>query len=108
MRYAEILMMQAECNFRLGYGAAGLPYANQLRTRAGIPALAELTEENLDKEWLHEFLFEGNRRTVNIRFGTFFEAGWSKEETPAYRGVFPIPAEELAKNPNLTQNPDYM
>lgn len=107
MRYAEILMMQAECNFRLGFGTAGLPFVNQLRTRAGLENLTELTEEALDEEWLHEFVFEGMRRTINIRFGTFFEAGWSRDATPAYRGVYPVPQEELDKNPALKQNPNY-
>ena len=109
MRYAEILMMQAECNFRLGYPDAGLPYINQVRTRSGVAALTSLTEEALDKEWLREFVFEGMRRTVNIRFGTFFKAWWEKTDDPAdkHTGIFPIPKEERDKNPGLTQNPGY-
>ena len=107
MRYAEVLMMKAEANFRLGFTATALPFVNQLRVRAGLAELTALTENDLDKEWQHEFVFEGLRRTTNIRFGTFFKPWWNKGETPKYRGVFPIPAEELAKNPNLEQNPDY-
>lgn len=107
MRYAEVLMMQAECYFRMGFSATGLPYVNQLRNRAGLAELTSLTEDNLDKEWLHEFIFEGLRRTTNIRFGTFFEPWWEKGATPKYRGVYPIPQEELDKNPSLVQNPDY-
>lgn len=108
MRYAEILMMQAECNFRLGYPNAGLPFINQLRTRAGLSELTALTEEALDQEWLHEFLFEGLRRTTNIRFGTYYEAWWEKPvDADKHTGLFPIPQEERDKNPNLTQNPGY-
>lgn len=108
MRYAEILMMQAECNFRMGYPDAGLPYINQLRTRAGLAELTSLTEEALDEEWLHEFIFEGMRRTVNIRFGTFFDAWWMKPANSSQTtALYPIPQEELDKNPNLVQNPGY-
>lgn len=108
MRYAEILMMQAECYFRMGYPDTGLPYVNQLRTRAGLVELTALTEEALDQEWLHEFIFEGLRRTVNIRFGTYFKEWWEKPaDGTTTTGLYPIPQEELEKNPNLTQNPGY-
>lgn len=107
IRYAEILMMKAEANFRLNYTVNALSLINELRARAGLDALSSLTLEDLDREWQHEFVFEGNRRTVNIRFGTFFEPWWSKGETPKYRGVYPIPAMMLATNPSLVQNPDY-
>lgn len=109
MRYAEILLMQAECYFRLGYPDTSLPYINQLRTRAGLSALTTLTIDALDQEWLHEFVFEGLRRTVNIRFGTFFKAWWQKTDDPVdkHTGLYPIPKEERDKNPNLGQNPGY-
>ncbi|MBF1586342.1 MAG: RagB/SusD family nutrient uptake outer membrane protein, partial [Prevotella sp.] len=74
MRYAEVLMMQAEANFRLGFTQNALDNINLVRRRAGLNDLAALTLDDLDKEWLHEFVFEGLRRTTNIRFGTFFHA----------------------------------
>lgn len=108
MRYAEILMMQAECQYRLGYPDAGLPYINQLRSRAGLSDLTSLTADALDQEWLHEFVFEGLRRTVNIRFGTYYDAWWNKDaDGTTNTGLYPIPQEERDKNPNLTQNPGY-
>ena len=67
MRYAEILMMQAECNFRLGYTSTALTYINQIRKRAGLDDLTTLTLDDLDTEWKHEFVFENLRRTTNIR-----------------------------------------
>lgn len=108
IRYAEILMMKAEANFRLGFAANALPYVNQIRTRAGLTNLDVVTEEALDSEWKHEFVFEGTRRTTNIRFGTFFKPWWQKGTTPAYRGVYPIPQTVLDLNPKLKQNPDYL
>lgn len=107
IRYAEILMMKAEANFRLGFAANALIYVNEIRNRAGLPSLTTLTLESLDTEWKHEFVFEGLRRTTNIRFGTFFQPWWEKGVTPAFRGVYPIPQTVLDLNPNLKQNPDY-
>ena len=109
MRYAEVLMMQAEAYYRLGYPATALNFVNKIRQRAGLSDLAELDEEKLDAEWLHEFAYEGLRRTVNIRFGTWYKPRWNKEADPSdkHTGIFPIPAEERAKNPNLQQNPGY-
>lgn len=51
----------------------------------------------------------GFRRTVNIRFGTFYHAWWSKGEDPGdhHTGIFPLPTDELNKNSNLKQNPGY-
>lgn len=97
MRYAEILMMQAECNFRLGYTSTALTYINQIRKRAGLDDLTTLTLDDLDNEWKHEFVFENLRRTTNIRFGTYFKPWWEKPADPAdkHTGIYPIPQEEL-------------
>lgn len=109
MRYAEVLMMQGEAYYRLGYTQTALSYINQVRARAGLPGLATLDDTSLDREWLHEFAFEGIRRTVNIRFGTYFNEWWQKgaDAPDHHTGIYPIPAEERAKNPNLKQNPGY-
>lgn len=120
MRYAEILMMQAEASFRLGYEGAALGYINQIRQRAHLPALTSLTLNDLDNEWKHEFVFEGLRRNVNIRFGTYFQPWWAKgdsyakdngypivDESDHHTAIYPIPQEEMQKNPNLVQNPGY-
>lgn len=111
MRYAEILLMKAECYVRLGTPDAGTELVNQVRRRAGLKDLSSINLDDLDKEWLHEFIFEGLRRTVNVRFGTYFKEWWEKpvseyDATKASR-VFPIPANVLTLNPALKQNPDY-
>lgn len=111
MRYAEILLMKAECYVRLGTPDAGLDLVNQIRQRAGLKSITEINLEAIDTEWLHEFIFEGLRRTVNIRFGTYFEEWWEKpvsryDASKASR-FFPIPANILTLNPNLVQNSDY-
>jgi hypothetical protein len=109
MRYAEIMMMQAECYVRLGDPGSAYSLVSDIRRRSGLETTPDpITLEVLDQEWLHEFLFEGIRRSVNIRFGTYFEPWWAKPNTtPIEKAIYPIPATELVKNPNLNQNPGY-
>lgn len=109
MRYAEVLLMQAECYVRLGDAATARPFVMQVRERAGVGAStpATITLDFIDQELKREFAFEDHRRTDNIRFGTFFKPWWEKGETPAYRSIFPIPAKEMEKNNKLVQNPGY-
>jgi hypothetical protein len=67
-----------------------------------------LTLDNLLDERGRELYYEGWRRQDLIRFGKYLNA-W--QEKPADSGtknlLFPIPANQLAVNPNLTQNPGY-
>ena len=107
IRYAEILLMQAECYVRLGAPDLARPFLDQINTRAGIETPATINLAYIDKTLLHEFIFEGRRRTDNIRFGTFFQPWWEKGTTEAYRAIFPIPTSVLSTNTNLKQNPGY-
>lgn len=107
IRYAEILMMQAECYVRLGQSGLAAPFVQQITERAGTEMPATIDLNFIDKELLREFVFEGRRRTDNIRFGTFFQPWWEKGTTPAYMSIFPIPKTVLDTNSNLNQNPGY-
>lgn len=107
IRYSEILMMKAEASFRLNYIANAHGIVNDVRARAGLKALDKLTLEALDNEWRHEFVFEGLRRTTNIRFGTYFKPWWEKGVSEEYKALFPIPKNVLGLNPKLEQNPGY-
>lgn len=107
MRYAEILLMKAECYVRLGTPAAARPLVEQIRTRAGLTTPDNIDLDFLNRELKKEFIFESHRRTDNIRFGDFFSPWWEKGSTPATRGIFPIPSQEMQKNSNLSQNPGY-
>lgn len=109
MRYAEVLLMQAECNLRLGNAAAARPFVEQVRTRAGLGTPERVDLALLDQELRREFVFEGRRRTDNIRFGTFFQPWWEKDADAAdkHTGIFPIPQQELNRNNKLVQNKGY-
>lgn len=107
IRYAEILMMQAECYVRLGSPDLAKPFLQQVTSRAGAELPATIDLHFIDQELLREFTFEGRRRTDNIRFGTFFLPWWEKGDTEKYRAIFPIPSTVLSTNANLKQNPGY-
>lgn len=109
MRYSEVLMMQAECNLRLGNESAARQFIQQVRTRAGLSTPASIDLKFVDEELRREFIFEDHRRTDNIRFGTFFNVWWEKgaDAGDKHTGLFPIPQQEILKNNKLVQNPGY-
>ncbi|MET3980231.1 hypothetical protein ABIB62_002428 [Mucilaginibacter sp. UYP25] len=106
-RFADILLMQAECNVRLGNPGAAAPFINQIRTRAGLGTIASPTLDNIYDERGFELNMEGHRRQDMIRFGKFTLAHGFVPTTPAYKQIFPIPTGALDANPTLKQNPGY-
>ena len=110
-RYADLLLMQAECNVRLGNTAAAAPFLNLVRARAGLTDIAAPTLQNIYDERGFELVFEGHRRQDMIRFGTFLLPHGAARNivaaTPAYRLLFPIPTAALNANTTLKQNPGY-
>jgi hypothetical protein len=65
--------------------------------------------KDIEEERARELLWEGHRRRDMIRFGTYFTGTWKFKTTvtPTFRGLYPIPAQQLIANRNLTQNPGY-
>ncbi|QEC76090.1 RagB/SusD family nutrient uptake outer membrane protein [Mucilaginibacter ginsenosidivorax] len=106
-RYADVLLMQAECNVRLGNVTAAAPFLNQVRERAGLSDIAAPTLDNIYDERGFELNMEGHRRQDMIRFGKFLLPHGFVQTTPAYRMLFPIPTEALNANTTLKQNPGY-
>lgn len=62
MRYAEALLIQAECAAELGqFKDKAKKALDDIRTRAGLPALAsenDVTIDEVRKQWVCEFAFE--------------------------------------------------
>jgi hypothetical protein len=115
-RYADVLLMKAECLYRTGGGGA-LALINQVRERAGATALSgSVTDEILIAERARELYWECHRRTDLIRFGVFTTDGYlwdwkgnvkeGKATDPKFN-IFPIPSADIGANPNLQQNPGY-
>jgi len=109
-RYSDVILMQAEAILR---GASGSPaeattLVNSIRTKRGINALATLTLESLLDERARELYWEGWRRQDLIRFGVFLQAWQEKDADPDPKTlVYPIPSQQIAVNPNLTQHEGY-
>lgn len=122
-RLAEAYLMRAEAEYRLTGG--GLDDLNYVRDRAfqagefGSNApnrLSVITEQAILNERAREFYYEAQRRTDLVRFGKFtgddYKWQWkggiiNGTSTSSHLNIFPIPSDEVAANPNMTQNPDY-
>ena len=123
-RLADAYLMYAECAARGAAGASlttAAGYINTLRTRANAATISTLTADAsglnliLD-ERAKELHWEGHRRTDLIRFGKFSDGGYlwpwkggvaGGTQTQSFRNLFPIPANALASNNKLQQNPGY-
>lgn len=113
MRYSEVLLIYAEA----AGPAAGKPYADQVRARAGLaPLPAGLSAaqylDALYKERRLEFAFEMHRWYDLLRhpdpnyFIRVMQAAGKTNVATRHR-YMPIPQGERDKNPNLTQNEGY-
>ena len=107
-RYADILLMKAECNVRLGNPAAAKPFVDQIRQRAGLGVLAaNPTLDNIYNERGFELNWEGHRRQDMIRFNKYLLANEFRGASADFRKLFPIPTAALDANKGLKQNPGY-
>ncbi|WP_276496816.1 RagB/SusD family nutrient uptake outer membrane protein [Pontibacter litorisediminis] len=110
VRLAEMYLIRAEANLRLGsaVGATPLEDINRIRERAGATLLTSVTLEDVLLERRLELAFEGFRihdlkRTEGELVGEDYTIPWDAEEL-----VFPIPRREIdASQGQLTQNPGY-
>ncbi len=116
-RYADVLLMRAEARLRLataGGDAATLTAAAQadydaVRRRANMPTRPVTLQRLLDERLL-ELAWEGWRRQDLIRFNQYesLYIGPDKiDESDGHTTLFPIPADMIILNHNLTQNPGY-
>lgn len=109
-RYADVILMKAEAILRGGAGSAidATMLVNSIRTNRGVTPLVQISLDDLIDERGRELYWEGWRRQDLIRFGKFLEPGQIRtERSEPYRLIYPIPSQQLAVNPNLTQNPGY-
>ena len=107
-RYADVLLMMAECNVKLNNAGAAKPFVDAVRQRAGLDGLAgNPTLEDIYNERGFELNWEGHRRQDMIRFDKFLLSNDFRGNSENYRKLFPIPTSALDANPGLVQNPGY-
>lgn len=107
-RFADFMLMKAECYIRLGNAGEAKPLVDAVRERAGLTALgSNPTLDDIYWERAHELNWEGHRRQDMIRFGTFLDENNFRDASEPYRKLFPIPTSALDANANLVQNPGY-
>jgi len=124
MRYADVLMMYAECLNETGQTAAAYPLIQKVRSRVGLPNLATVKpnmtqaqmREQIGHERLLEFSLEGHRFDDIRRWGWLNDPtklAWLKSRDPEFntfkagREFFPIPQNEIDNNPGVKQNLSY-
>jgi len=134
-RYAEVLLNFAEAAFELGKNGEALDAINQIRSRAGIAALASVDRDKIRHERKVELAFEGQRywdarrwRTAVKDFSKNGSAlryildsatgkyklkviekhdGLTDPVFHEYNYYFPITLARTANNKNLVENPGY-
>ncbi|MDQ4141375.1 MAG: RagB/SusD family nutrient uptake outer membrane protein, partial [Bacteroidota bacterium] len=105
IRLAEMYLIRAEANFRLGSAVGATPTEdiNLIRARAGVKEYNKVTLDQIILERQLELAFEGFRiHDIKRLKGTTGEYAYNAPEL-----VLPIPRRELDANPNLVQNEGY-
>lgn len=107
-RYADAHLMKAEAILRGGSsGESALELVNELRDLRGASPMMSVELMDILDERGRELYAEGWRRNDQIRFGTFNDTWSLKTNTEEFRKLYAIPAQAIATNPNLVQNPGY-
>ncbi|MBM1106257.1 RagB/SusD family nutrient uptake outer membrane protein [Aurantibacter crassamenti] len=118
LRYADVLLMYAECLNELDRTGEGYPFINAIRDRAGLDDLSGLSKEEfalaLEKERRVEFLSEGHRWFDLVRTGrsldvlnSYFQKIGTNFSVTQDELLMPLPQREMDIDPNLKQNPGY-
>lgn len=111
IRYADVLLMHAECAYHTGNETMARQSLNQVRERVGIPAL------QLSGEALLEAIYRERRIELGLEAHRFFDlVRTGKAATklaplgfkPGINELFPIPQSQIqASRGAVTQNPGY-
>ncbi|HSB92243.1 MAG TPA: RagB/SusD family nutrient uptake outer membrane protein, partial [Flavitalea sp.] len=105
LRLAEMYLIRAESNFRLGtaVGATPVEDINEIRDRSGAPTVSTVSLDDIIKERRHELAFEGfainDAKRLEMNVGAL---PWTSPKL-----IYPIPQREMFVNKNLVQNEGY-
>ncbi|MFN3967710.1 RagB/SusD family nutrient uptake outer membrane protein [Flavobacterium sp.] len=130
-RLADAYLMYVEAQMRkdganngsstANASATSLGYLNELRDRANGYDFPDFTQSQVTLQFIidersRELHWEGHRRQDLVRFdlytGGAYNWAWKGNGINGIsisnnRKLFPLPAQTIAANPNLTQNPGY-
>lgn len=111
IRYADVLLMAAECNNELGNGTEAQNLVNQVRGRVSLPSVTFTTQADMrttiKKERRAEFGLEGERFFDLVRWGDAISVLGPKGYTNRCR-YYPLPQPAIDKsNGVLVQNPEW-
>lgn len=119
IRYADILLLYAECLNEKGETIKAIQYINEVRNRANVPELpASLSKGEVLKHLQNierpcELALEGARWYDLIRWGIVKQALTDHKKPYVENFVetkhilFPIPHDEFLLNPDWEQNPNF-
>ncbi len=108
-RYADILLLKAEADARLGNVAEALTNLNAIRTRAGIPIFTRddqpVVIEEILEERRRELIGEFHRVFDLVRLGRLHEFNpfVTEQGEKDGAGFYPVSDEAFANNPNMQQ-----
>ena len=118
-RLGDVYLMLAECQVVGGVNCDGIAKFNDIRTRAGVAAIANPTKQDIIDERARELAWECHRRSDLVRFNLFTTGDYlwahkgmnSNVGTPhavdSKYNLFPLASSDVISNLNLTQNPGY-
>ncbi len=112
LRYADVLLMQAEALNEQGQTGSAEPFLNQVRTRAGLAAKTVLSQADfrlaVEQERYVELAFEGHRWFDLVRTDRYLTVMNAKGyKTQAFHRLYPVPQRETDLNKALGQNTGY-
>lgn len=102
IRYADILLLNAEARLNLGKGGETTPF-NMVRRRANMPEVTSLTMDDIVNERFAEFALENGERYYDL-VRTGYAAKELGSQGKGYNEslrFYPIPQEQVDLNPNL-------
>ena len=117
-RYADAMLMKAECLCETQKYDSAITYLNKTRTRAGLNAWVDATPKNLRDEIrterARELFGEFQRKFDLVRWGIYYETVKAKNDysslknnlKPCHR-YYPIPDTEVAKSKYALDNKEY-
>jgi hypothetical protein len=110
LRYADVLLMNAEAAFNLGNAGEALDHINMIRERAGLDPKGSVTMNDIMHERRMELALEHERFFDLVRWGIAGQVlrAQGKAFVDNKHEVFPIPQEQIdLSGGKLTQNPNY-